>query len=124
MQVLLVAVFGALGCLARYFLSLKITQWFGNVFPYGILMVNVLGCFLIGFLAMLLIYKWQADIIWRTAILVGFLGGFTTFSSFSFDAVQMLEHGAWLKAATYIMASVVLCLVATFLGIFLGRVLN
>jgi CrcB protein len=124
MQILLIAIFGALGCLARYFLSLKITQWVGNLFPYGILIVNVLGCFLIGFLAMLLIHRWQADIIWRTAVLIGFLGGFTTFSSFTFDTIQMMEQGAWLKAGTYILLSVVFCLLATFLGIFLGKALN
>ncbi len=121
MQMVLIAIFGALGCLLRYFLSLKITQWFGSAYPYGILLVNILGCFLIGLLAMLLIHKWQADIIWRTAIMIGFLGGFTTFSSFSFDAIQMLEHGAWLKAGSYILLSVVLCLIATFLGILIGK---
>ena len=121
MQILLVAIFGALGCLSRYFISAKVTQWLGSAFPYGILLINVLGCFLIGLLAMLLIHKWQADIIWRTAIMIGFLGGFTTFSSFSFDAIQMLEHGAFIKAFSYILFSVVLCLIATFLGILIGK---
>ena len=124
MQVAMIAIFGAVGCLARYFLSVRITQWLGSAFPYGILIINILGSFAIGLFAMLLMYRWQTDIMWRNAVIIGFLGGFTTFSSFSFDTVQMLEHGAWVKGITYILLSLVLCLLATFLGLILGRALH
>ena len=118
---LFVALFGALGCVSRYGLVEAFYALFGNRFPYGILMINVLGSFLIGFLSLLLVYKWPHLPLLRPGILVGFLGGFTTFSSFSYDAVQMITHGAWVKAVIYVMASVGLCLIATFLGLALAQ---
>lgn len=118
---LIVALFGALGCMSRYGLVEVFYALCGSRFPYGILLINVLGSFLIGFLSLLLVSKWPHLPLLRPGILVGFLGGFTTFSSFSYDAVQMITHGAWIKAGIYITASVSLCLIATFLGLALAQ---
>ena len=85
MQWLLIAVCGALGCLLRYALSSRVYEWLGSRFPYGILSVNVLGSLLMGILVALMMVKLPEHSLWRPAILVGFLGGFTTFSSFSLD---------------------------------------
>ena len=116
---LVVAGGGALGCLSRY----GLTEWFyhvdGKTFPWGILTANVLGSLLIGMVAVVLLAKNPSEL-WRGAIIIGFLGGFTTFSSFSLDTVRMLQEGLYGRALTYILASVVLCLLATAIGWWLG----
>ena len=110
---------GALGCLARYGLSEWIYGWAGKTFPYGILAANVLGSLIIGFAAVLLLHHVTSEWL-RGAIIIGFLGGFTTFSSFSLDTVTMLQEGFIGKALLYVLLSVVLCLMATALGWWLG----
>ncbi|TQV65122.1 MAG: fluoride efflux transporter CrcB [Halothiobacillaceae bacterium] len=107
---------GALGAMARYGLSVWFTQQLGRGFPWGTLLVNVLGSALMGFLAVLLLERLHWPVEWRTVILAGFLGAFTTFSAFSVDALYLIERGDWLKAGLYITASVLLCLVAARMG--------
>lgn len=120
LAVISVAIGGAIGCVCRYGLSHFTTLWFGRAFPYGIFSANIAGSFLIGLLMMLIVHKWQLSEAWRLAILVGFLGGFTTFSSFSLDAVQMFMDELWLKALLYICGSICLSVLACALGIWFG----
>lgn len=120
-HILAIAIGGALGCVSRYLLAETVYETWGDAFPYGILFANILGCLLMGFLATLMINKLEFSIIWRGAILVGFLGGLTTFSSFSLDTIRLIEEGFFVKAAIYVLASVVLCVSATLLGVFVAE---
>ncbi|MGB6976666.1 MAG: fluoride efflux transporter CrcB [Gammaproteobacteria bacterium] len=121
LQLLVIACGGAFGCISRFVLAQSVHRFLPNHFPYGILLVNVLGCLLIGILATGFIERWQLNGIWRAGVLIGFLGGFTTFSSFSIDAINLLENGASVAAGIYVICSVVLCLIATWVGVLLGR---
>jgi len=107
---------GALGAMARYGLTVWIAQQLGRAFPWGTLIVNIVGSALMGFLAVFLLSRLNWPVEWRTVVLTGFLGAFTTFSAFSIDALFLIEKGAWLKAGAYIVASVALCLLAARFG--------
>ena len=120
-HILASAMGGAIGCVSRYFLAETIYEAWGDVFPYGILVANVIGCLLMGCLATIMVHKMELSIVWRGAVLVGFLGGLTTFSSFSLDTVRLIEEGFVAKAAIYVLASVVLCVSATLLGVFVAE---
>lgn len=120
-QLLAIAAAGALGSVLRFVMSQGINQWTGIKFPLGTLCVNVLGCLLIGFLSMLFIERLATLPIWRAAILIGFLGGFTTFSSFSLDTFNLFEQGYLAGALLNVVSSLVLCLLATVIGVYLGR---
>jgi CrcB protein len=95
----------------------------GRGFPYGTLAVNVLGCLLMGFLFALLVERLSTDSAVRAGILIGVIGGFTTFSSFSIETFNLLEEGLWLKAGINAGASLVLCLAATWIGVITARAL-
>jgi len=116
-QVLLVAFGGAFGSVARYGVSLAAARLFGLAFPWGTLFVNVLGALLIGVLSAR-IDPAQEDV--RLLIGVGILGGFTTFSAFSLEAVRLGQHNPS-TAALYVASSLVLGLGACWLGLALGR---
>lgn len=116
-----IALGGAFGAVSRFYLSGRIYSWFGRDFPWGTLTVNLLGSFLMGFLAILLVQKLDISEAWRNGILVGFLGALTTFSTFSMDKLILLQQGQALKAGLYMLASVLVCLVAVFLGSALAR---
>jgi len=120
-QIFAIAVGGAIGSVFRFVTAYKINQLLGVRFPYGILLVNVLGCLLIGFLGILLIDRMAISPVWRAGILIGFLGGFTTFSTFAFDTFNLFEQGDHWVAILNILLSMVLCLLATLLGVFIGR---
>lgn len=120
-QLLAIAAGGALGAVLRFGLSNGIHRVLGRDFPYGTLVVNVVGSLLMGFLFVMLVERIAVSIEWRSAVLVGLLGAFTTFSTFSFETLALFDAGVPLKALANILASVVLCLVATWLGIVLGR---
>ncbi|MFZ5466829.1 MAG: fluoride efflux transporter CrcB [Pseudomonadota bacterium] len=107
---------GALGAMARYGLTVWLAQQLGRGFPWGTLIVNIVGSALMGFLAVFLLSRLNWPVEWRAVVLTGFLGAFTTFSAFSVDALYLIEKGAWLKAGAYIVASVALCLLAARLG--------
>jgi len=115
-----IALGGALGSVLRFLLSTRIYQWLGRDFPYGTLSVNILGCLLMGFL-----FVFMADRLlspeWRATVLVGFLGGFTTFSSFSMETMLLIEQSAYVKALLNMLLSVGLCLIATWLGMVIAR---
>lgn len=116
-HVLLVALGGALGSVARYGAGLSAARLFGLAFPWGTLFVNVLGALLIGVLTAR-VDPSQEDM--RLLIGVGILGGFTTFSTFSLEAVRLAQHNPG-SAALYVASSLVLGLGACWLGLVLGR---
>jgi CrcB protein len=111
---LMVALGGAAGSVARYLLAGQIGQWVGAQFPWGVLAVNVIGCTLMGALAELAALAWSPSPEVRALVMVGVLGGFTTFSSFALDVGFLLGRGAHFGALAYIAASVVLSLVGFF----------
>ncbi|WP_296592083.1 fluoride efflux transporter CrcB [Methylophaga sp.] len=121
LQLFAIAVGGAVGAILRFAMSNWVYKLFGRDFPYGTLAVNVLGSLLIGVLFILLIEKLAVAAEWRAGLLVGLLGAFTTFSTFSLETFTLMENGAFIKAGLNVFLSVVLCLAATWLGISLGR---
>jgi len=120
-QVIAIAVGGALGSVMRYGLSNWVHALAGRGFPYGTLAVNVLGCLAMGVLFVLLVERMGESAVWRAGILIGVLGGFTTFSSFSIETFNLIEQGALLKAAGNMAASLLLCIGATWFGVILAR---
>src|SRR3989338_70585 len=116
MQIVLLAVFGVLGTLLRYGLQGWVQNQAGATFPAGTLAVNLLGCLLIGGLNRLALEHLWVPPEWRIALTIGFLGAFTTFSTFSWETVRMLQDGEWLNAAIYAGASFVGGLVLVMLG--------
>lgn len=118
---LMIAVGGALGALARYGIALGIHSFMPRTFPYGTLFVNVTGAFIMGFLSVMLLERLPGNGALRGLFLVGFLGAYTTFSTFSFETLMLLENGELLRAFLNISLSVVLCLAAVWGGVLLGR---
>jgi CrcB protein len=122
-RLLLIALAGALGSLARYWLSGWVARNFGETFPAGTLAVNLIGCFLIGLLYHLFEERFLIDPVLRTAILIGFLGALTTFSSYSLQTLTLLRDGELLLAGTYIAVSNVAGLLLVWCGYQSARIL-
>ena len=120
-QVLAIAAGGAAGSLLRFWMSNWVHSFAERSFPYGTLVVNVLGCLLMGFLFVLFIDRLSDNPVLRAGILIGVLGGFTTFSSFSIETFHLIEQGAWIKAVANMSGSLALCVGATWIGVILGR---
>ena len=116
-----IAIGGALGAMLRYGCVNLTTAFLGRDFPYGTLLVNILGSFFIGFLSILLVERLVVSNELKTAILTGFLGAFTTFSTFSLDALSLINAGEIFKSLAYILLSVCSCIIAVYLGILLAR---
>ena len=115
---------GFLGANARYALGTWITDRFGTAFPTHTLLINLTGSFAIGVLLVLLTERLVVDPAWRLLLVVGFLGGYTTFSSFTFEALALAEAGDWAGAAWYVLGSNGLGLLAAYGGIVLARALG
>jgi len=113
---LLIFVGGGLGSVCRYALGGLIQTRAHAAFPVGTLAVNVLGCLIIGVLARQML-NMQSDLMARAALITGFCGGFTTFSTFSYETVALISGGEWGKASLYVGASVAACLAGTAIGI-------
>lgn len=122
MQVLFVALGGAIGSVLRYLASVWAAQSWGAEFPYGTLLVNVVGCYLIGLSMVVITERLDLHPYWRLLIVSGFLGGLTTFSSFSYETLRLLEEGLW-PPLLNIATNLGLGLVATVLGLWTGRAL-
>jgi len=120
-KILLVALGGGIGAVTRYLASDWADQRFGSEFPYGTLIVNLAGCFVIGLFMQLVTDRIIVNPYWRLLITVGFLGGLTTFSSFSYETITLINEGALLYAAYNILISVAAGLLATWLGIAIAR---
>lgn len=112
---------GMIGAVARYALSGWISNATEGRFPYGTLAVNLIGSFIIGFFLTLALdrFAWSPEI--RIFLTVGFLGAFTTFSTFSYETVELLREGVYAIAAVNMGASLFGCLAATFVGVMLAR---
>jgi len=113
-----IAIGGALGSVARYAGSSLVAGWFGEAFPWGTLIVNVTGSFIIGFFAMLTGPDGRVlvsgDV--RTFVMVGICGGYTTFSSFSLQTLTLMQDGSYSRAGLNVLGSVALCLAAVWIG--------
>ncbi len=120
-QIVAIAVGGATGALLRFWVSGWVYAWLGRGFPYGTLTVNVLGSLLMGVLSVWLIERFNLGPEWRAAVLIGFLGAFTTFSTFSMETLNLIEAGAHAKALANMAISVVLCVGAAWVGVIIGR---
>jgi CrcB protein len=119
-----IAVGGALGSLARHGLTIYFEYLLGEDFPYGIFVANIVGSLAIGVLFVLLVERAMAPEMWRTFLMVGFLGAFTTFSTFSLQSIGLIQDGRMIAAGTYILGSVVLSLCFAWLGMVTTRVLT
>lgn len=116
-----IAVGGAAGALGRWLMSSGVYRWLGRDFPWGTLAVNVAGSFVMGLLAVLLVERLALGPAWRAGLLIGFLGAFTTFSTFALETVELLEEGMGLRALGNVVASVALCVLAVIAGMQLAR---
>ncbi|HAO79288.1 MAG TPA: fluoride efflux transporter CrcB [Verrucomicrobia subdivision 3 bacterium] len=123
-----VAIGGALGSVSRYWLSGFVAARFGETFPWGTLVINVTGSFVIGIFAALAIPEGQMDSQSRMFVtqllMIGVCGGYTTFSSFSLQTLNLLRDREWLYAGGNVILSVVLCMIAVWLGYLLGATFN
>lgn len=122
-QTLAIAVGGAAGAVARFWVSTGVYSLLGRGFPYGTLAVNVIGSLAMGFLYVWLLERVTSATELRGLILVGFLGAFTTFSTFSIETLNLIEQAAHLKALMNTLLSVVVCVLAAAVGVWLGRAL-
>lgn len=118
-----IALFCAGGGLSRYYLSGWIYNLLGRAFPYGTLAVNIVGAYLIGLIMELALRSTLIPDSVRLGLTVGFLGGLTTFSTFSYETFSLLEEGQFVTAFINVLASVALCLLFTWLGIVTVRTL-
>lgn len=120
-RITLIAAGGAAGALLRYWLSGGVYALLGKDFPYGTLSVNVIGSLLMGLAYVFLFERMAVSSEMRAALVIGLLGAFTTFSTFSIETLNLIEAGEQLKAGMNILLSVTLCLAGCWLGLVLGR---
>lgn len=123
LEVCLVAIGGAVGSAARYLVSVWAAARFGTEFPYGTLIVNIVGCFVIGAFMTLATEKASISPNWRLLITVGFVGGMTTFSSFSYETLRLLYEADMLHAFYNVGLNILLGFSATWLGMSAARLL-
>jgi len=120
-QILFIAGGGAIGAILRFGVSNGVHAIFGRDFPYGTLTVNVLGSLLIGFFYITLLERFSLGPEWRAFIIIGVLGAFTTFSTFSLETFNLIETGEMAKALLNVALSVSACLLAAWIGILIAR---
>ena len=121
-RALLITFGGAIGTLLRYLTSLMAAQWFGTEFPYSTLIVNLSGAFIIGLVQQLGTEALMIPDSTRLFLTTGMMGGLTTYSTFSYETVRLMESGAWSQAWINIFVTTVICLSLCFLGMGVGRV--
>ncbi|MCF6355903.1 MAG: fluoride efflux transporter CrcB [Candidatus Polarisedimenticolaceae bacterium] len=120
-QILAIAVGGAIGAVMRYWVSTGVYDLLGRGFPYGTLVVNVVGSLLMGLLYVLLLERMALSPELRAALLIGVLGAFTTFSTFSIETLNLIEQADFVKAGLNVLISVVACVGAAWVGLIIGR---
>jgi CrcB protein len=121
---LFIAVGGALGSLARYWVGATVANRLGTRFPYGTFVVNITACLIIGFSLAFLGRRTELSAAWRFLIPIGFVGAYSTFSTFEWETFSSLETGAFLMAALYVVLSVFLGLVAVWCGVLIARLFS
>jgi len=121
MKLLAIALGGSIGAMLRYSIANGTHLLLGRTFPFGTLMVNVIGCLGMGILYVLFMDRLTLSAEWRAALQVGLLGALTTFSTFSLETLMLVENGEAQKAILNVFLSVVLSLAATWLGMIVGR---
>jgi CrcB protein len=119
-----IGVGAAAGANARYLLGQLLARWFGTDFPVGTLVINVSGSLLIGLILATMSDGLMVDTHWRLLLVIGLLGGYTTFSSFSFEVIAMVEAGRWLPAVTYVGSSVLFSLFGCYAGMLVARLVE
>ena len=115
-RVLLIGSFGLVGTLARYWMQGAVQRITGSTFPYGTLTVNVIGSFLVGLIATLTLERATVNPVWRSAMLIGFCGGFTTFSALAYESFELARTGDPVRAALNLAAHAALGLAAVWAG--------
>jgi CrcB protein len=120
-QTLAIAAGGAVGALLRFWGANWVYALLGRGFPYGTMAVNLLGSLAMGFCYAWLVERASLGPEWRALVMVGFLGAFTTFSTFSIETLNLVEEGEAIKALLNVLLSVVLCLIAAWIGVLAGR---
>ncbi len=115
-NILVIGLGGFFGAISRFIISKQMALLLGDGFPYGTLLVNVVGSFLLGFLSRYLLEHFIVSELVRVSLLIGFLGAFTTFSTFSYESIMLLQDGDFIKAGVNILGNVVLCLILCFVG--------
>lgn len=124
MQSMMVIAFGgALGALSRYSLGLWISSKWNQGYPLGTFIINITGAFLLGFLNILFIEKLTIGPLWRLGIGIGFLGAYTTFSTFGYEVIMLLEEGSLQTAVLYTLLSVIIGFAGVALGVGLARIM-
>ena len=121
LNLLIIALGGALGAVSRFLLGNGVSRALGSALPYGTFVINIVGCFAMGLLMTIIVDREMLPATWRLFLCVGFLGGFTTFSSFGYEALMLLTEGRLLAALAYVGGSVVLGLVAAAAGVLCAR---
>ena len=121
-EIILIGIGGGVGAICRFLLSRTVHLFTGFTFPFGTLVVNILGSFLMALLSVMIIDRvaeWSTEL--RALLLIGLLGGFTTFSTFSYEVVDLWENGEGIKMAFYLLLSILLCIGGAFGGLAIGR---
>lgn len=120
-NILFIATGGAVGALLRYWMSYGVYALFGRAFPYGTLSVNVTGSILMGLCYIFLYERMDVSVEWRAGLMIGLLGAFTTFSTFSIETLNLIEAGQQFRAGMNVLLSVTLCIIGCWLGMVIGR---
>ena len=123
LNLLIIALGGAFGAVSRFLLGNAVSKALGSALPYGTFVINLVGCFAMGLLMTIIVDRELLSAAWRLFLCVGFLGGFTTFSSFGYEALMLLTEGRLLAALTYVSGSVALGLAAAAAGVLCARAL-
>ena len=116
-----IALGGSAGAMSRYWVTSTVYQWLGHEFSYGTLIVNVLGSLVMGFLAVVLVERFDVSDEIRLGIMVGFLGSFTTYSTFAMDTIHWFDTGAVIKALAYVFISVLFCVLGAWAGLLTAK---
>ena len=123
MNLVIIALGGALGAVSRFLMGNAVSKAVSSALPYGTFVINLVGCFAMGLLMTIIVDRELLSAAWRLFLCVGFLGGFTTFSSFGYEALMLLTEGRMLAALTYVSGSVALGLAAAAAGVLCARAL-